>query len=80
MIKVNVILDVKKGFVLNYNYNYKVLKSLYNAMDKTDVDFSKRIHDDKGITLFNFNLLYIVDNNHVKSLPSKYIYLLFSVL
>ena len=44
MIKVNVILDVKKGFVLNYNYNYKVLKSLYDVMDKIDVDFSKIIY------------------------------------
>ena len=64
MIKVNVILDVKKGFVLNYNYNYKVLKSLYDVMDKIDVDFSKRIHDDKGITLFNFNLY--IDNAKYK--------------
>ncbi|MEG2618916.1 MAG: CRISPR-associated endoribonuclease Cas6 [Bacilli bacterium] len=54
--RVDVILKVEKEFELDYNYNYEIMKELYNCMSKIDSEFAKEIHDSKKMSLFNFNL------------------------
>ncbi|CUQ30439.1 CRISPR-associated endoribonuclease Cas6 [Clostridium baratii] len=43
-------------FIVDYNYNYDVMISIYKTLEKFDKNFAEKLHNSKSFKLFNFNL------------------------
>lgn len=62
--RVNLIFEIQNNGILNYNYQYKLMKIIYEALTQYDQDMAQHLHskgykiDNKIFKLFNYTMLF----------------------